>query len=190
MGHFGLSTAFLVLLYIGVLSCPRMASRVSCLLHNLFVFPLLSGWEPVTINLLSIALDLAHQLLQSKGSLHQRWHYQHAQKYTYQEFPQHFVWKKTEKRWDPRSRGFAIGQLFFVAPTAGEHFYLHTLLIAVKGPTCWEDLCTFNSVLYPTFHDAAFACGLLQDDEEWWQCLLMHHWCKQDIASDNCLQLS
>lgn len=95
-----------------------------------------------------------------------------ACKYTYQEFPQHLIWKKNEKCWDPQTCSFIIGRLFFVLPTAGKHFYLRTLLTAVKGPTSWADLCTFKDIVYPTFHTAALACGLLQDDKEWQECLL------------------
>jgi hypothetical protein len=69
MGRFSVHTASLVTVYIGVLTCHRMASRVSCLLfYKLTFHPLLPGWEPVTPDFISIALDLAHQSLQSKGS--------------------------------------------------------------------------------------------------------------------------
>jgi len=57
-----------------------------------------------------------------------------AHQYTYQEFPQHFVWHKDDKEWCSRERGFAIGQLYFIAPTTGERFYLHMLLTNIAGP--------------------------------------------------------
>ncbi|XP_028099952.1 uncharacterized protein LOC114299421 [Camellia sinensis] len=44
--------------------------------------------------------------------------------FTYQEFPQHFVWLKSEKRWKSRERGYAIGRMYFVSPNCGERFYL------------------------------------------------------------------
>lgn len=47
-----------------------------------------------------------------------------ARQHSYQEFPQHFVWKDNTKSWDFRKQGFAIGHLYFVPPTAGECFYL------------------------------------------------------------------
>jgi len=87
--------------------------------------------------------------------------------YRYQEFPQHFVWKKEDKKWLPRQEGFAIGHMYFVAPMVGECFYLCILLTSVKGPTCWDDLYAFEGVLHPMFHTASFACGLLQNDDEW-----------------------
>ena len=94
-----------------------------------------------------------------------------ARKYTYQEFPQHFVWKAPQKKWAIRQRDFAIGRMYFVPPTAGERFYLRTLLTVVKGATSFEQLRRYNGQEYPTFHAACVARGLLEDDGEWRQCL-------------------
>jgi hypothetical protein len=47
-----------------------------------------------------------------------------AQNYTYQEFPQHIVWVKKERKWKPRKQGKVIGCVYFVPPNAGERFYL------------------------------------------------------------------
>ena len=95
-----------------------------------------------------------------------------ARKLTYQEFPQKFVWDKTKKVWTFRKRGFAIGRMCFVPPTAGECFYLRTLLTVVCGPKSFDDLRTFEGILYPTFKDACNARGLLDDDGEWRLCLV------------------
>jgi hypothetical protein len=54
-----------------------------------------------------------------------------AQNYTYQEFPQHMVWVKSERIWKPRKQGSVIGRMYFVAPNAGERFYLRTLLTVI-----------------------------------------------------------
>jgi hypothetical protein len=96
-----------------------------------------------------------------------------ARKYTYQEFPQHFTWKADGKKWSiRRQRDFAIGRMFFIPPTAGERFYLRTLLTVAKGAKSFEDLRRYNSdEPYPTFHAACIARGLLEDDGEWSQCL-------------------
>lgn len=112
-----------------------------------------------------------------------------AKKYTYQEFPEHFVWNSPRgpKRWEIRcseihrlqlqqhgeSSGMpaAIGRMYFVSPSAGERFYLRTLLTVVKGPTSFENLRHFQGVLYPSFRDACLARGLLEDDGEWRACL-------------------
>jgi hypothetical protein len=80
-----------------------------------------------------------------------------ARQYTYQELPRHFVWDRGKKIWKYRQRGSTIGRLYFVSPTAGERFYLRTLLTTVKGPTSWEDLRTFDGTLYPSFHAACLA---------------------------------
>ncbi|KAG5550191.1 hypothetical protein RHGRI_015221 [Rhododendron griersonianum] len=96
---------------------------------------------------------------------------EYARAFTYQEFPQHFVWIKSEKRWKPRERGFAIGRMYFVSPNAGEIFYLSLLLSVVRGPESYECLRTVNNILHDTFKSACIARGLLEDDEEWVQCL-------------------
>ena len=56
-----------------------------------------------------------------------------ARKHTYQEFPQFFVYQASKRRWKLRERGFALGRMYFIKPTAGELFYLRTLLTVVKG---------------------------------------------------------
>ena len=62
--------------------------------------------------------------------------------------------------------------MFFISPTAGETFYLHTLLTVVKGAKSFDDLCQYNSLeLSPTFHAACIVRGLLDDDGEWSECL-------------------
>jgi hypothetical protein len=94
-----------------------------------------------------------------------------ARRYTYQEFPQHFVYSTQTKKWAPRQRGYAIGRMYFVSPTAGERFYLRTLLSIVAGPRSFVDLRTHNGVTYATFREACLARGLLEDDGEWRQCL-------------------
>lgn len=97
-----------------------------------------------------------------------------ARKYTYQEFPEHFTWKNG-KSWAIRKRyrgeGPPIGRMYFVPPSAGEQFYLRTLLTTVKGPTSFEDLRQYRGVQYATFREACLARGLLEDDGEWRTCL-------------------
>ncbi len=61
--------------------------------------------------------------------------------------------------------------MYFVHPTAGEKFYLRMLLNVVKGPRSYDEICTVNGVLYPTYREACFALGLLEGDGEWHQCL-------------------
>ncbi|XP_026459723.1 uncharacterized protein LOC113360429 [Papaver somniferum] len=89
--------------------------------------------------------------------------------YTYQEFPQHFVWKKD--RWEVRKQRFAIVRKYFVSPNAGELFYLRLLLTVVAGARSFEHLRTVNGVLHPTYKKACVELGLLERDAEFVYCL-------------------
>ncbi|XP_052171592.1 uncharacterized protein LOC127787570 [Diospyros lotus] len=91
--------------------------------------------------------------------------------FTYQEFSQHYVWLKSEKRWKSRERGYAIGKMYFASHNCGERFYLRLLLTVVKGPKSFRSLRTIDNVVHDTFKLACVARGLLEDDEEWIQCL-------------------
>ena len=71
-----------------------------------------------------------------------------ARKYTYQEFPQHFTWKTDNKKWSIQLRDFAIGRMYFVPPTAGEQFYLRTLLTVLKEQHHLKT-CVDTTVLNP-----------------------------------------
>lgn len=51
-------------------------------------------------------------------------------------------------------------------------FHLHNwLTFDFKGATSFEDLRTFQGTIHPTFREACLARGLLEDDNEWIQCL-------------------
>ena len=89
----------------------------------------------------------------------------------YQDFPTKFVWVVRKRIWKIRQRDFAIGRMYYVQPTSGEKFYLRLLLTVVKGATSFGHLRTVNGFLYPTFKQACIALGLLEDDQEWTQCL-------------------
>ena len=98
--------------------------------------------------------------------------YPEARQLLYQDFPSRFVWKTPEHKWNPRQQGFAIGRMYYAHPSSGERFYLRTLLAAVKGATSFEDLWRVDGGdPLPTFHQACLARGLLEDDNEWRQCL-------------------
>ncbi|KAI8569454.1 hypothetical protein RHMOL_Rhmol02G0280600 [Rhododendron molle] len=91
--------------------------------------------------------------------------------YTYQEYPQYFVWDKKNNVWTPRKSGYAIGRMYFASPNCGETFYLRLLLTIVKGSKSYESLRMVNNVIHDTFKLACVARGLLEDDDEWIQCL-------------------
>jgi hypothetical protein len=100
-----------------------------------------------------------------------------ARTLTYQDFPNHFVIKNDisnpqSKSWSPRlHNSFAIGRMIYVRPTAGEKFYLRTLLMVVRGPKSFEDLKTVEGITCETFHETCLKRGLLENDAEWQICL-------------------
>lgn len=91
----------------------------------------------------------------------------YAHKFTYQQFPQYFVWHRKEKKWTPGQQGEAIGRLYSCDPGVGEKYYLRLLLTRVRGVT------SFNNLKggLPTFKAACMARGFLEDDSEWVQCI-------------------
>ncbi|XP_035845226.1 uncharacterized protein LOC118491503 [Helianthus annuus] len=93
--------------------------------------------------------------------------YPAARQLTYVEFPTQFVWKSNKRKLKPRKRGFSIGRIHSVSLSVGEAYYLRILLNKVKGPRNFEDIRTVNDVEYPTFRDACYAYGLLDDDNEY-----------------------
>ena len=94
-----------------------------------------------------------------------------ARNTTYQDFPTTWVFEKTPKIWKPRQRGNALGRMYFASPSAGERFYIRLLLTVVPGATSFANLRTINGVMYDTFKETCFALGLLENDNEWIQCL-------------------
>ncbi|XP_071740565.1 uncharacterized protein [Rutidosis leptorrhynchoides] len=90
-----------------------------------------------------------------------------ARQYTYIEFPRHYVWNSTKRKWTKRTSQRTVSPIHFVPPKAGETYYLRILLNKVKGPTCYEDIRTVNGILYHTYKDACYAMGLLADDKEY-----------------------
>ena len=87
----------------------------------------------------------------------------------YQEFLLQMTWNGTLRRWNRRKRGIGhtIGRMYFVGPSGGERFYMRMLLTVIRGPTSFDDLCTFDGVLYNSFKSACIARGLLDSDEQW-----------------------
>lgn len=93
--------------------------------------------------------------------------YPEARNLTYANFVSKFVYEKAKRVWKPRSRGYTIGRLIWVPPCTGELFYLRMMLTIVKGPTSFEDIRTVGDIQHPTFREACFAKGLLEDDREY-----------------------
>ncbi|XP_017239653.1 uncharacterized protein LOC108212437 [Daucus carota subsp. sativus] len=94
-----------------------------------------------------------------------------AQKYTYQEIPEHFVWDDGQRKWNPRKRGFQIGRLSYTYHSSGEVWFMRLLLTKVRGPTSFESLRTVDGICHDSFRDACKEYGLLDDDKEWHEVL-------------------
>ncbi|XP_052620798.1 uncharacterized protein LOC111886898 [Lactuca sativa] len=93
--------------------------------------------------------------------------YKQAKKLTYVEFPTKFVWKLDLKTWKPREVGYSIGRIHSVSPNLGEAYFLRNLLDKVKGPKSFEEIRMVNGEICPSFRDACYALGLLDDDKEY-----------------------
>ncbi|KAL7097082.1 hypothetical protein ACP275_10G120600 [Erythranthe tilingii] len=93
--------------------------------------------------------------------------YHEAKNLTYAQFPTKFVWKQPLHEWFPRNKGFSVGRIHYVPPGSGEIYYLRILLNTSKGAISYSDLRTIDGVVYPTFRDACYAMGLLDDDKEY-----------------------
>jgi hypothetical protein len=72
-----------------------------------------------------------------------------------------------QKIWKRQQRGIKPGRIRYVHPIVGDTFFLRMLLAVVRGAKCYEDVRTYQSVLYPNFHNACQARGLIGDDTEW-----------------------
>ena len=57
--------------------------------------------------------------------------------------------------------------MYFVNPKNFEQFYLRLLLLHVTGAQSFEDIRTFQNLIYPTFYKVAIARKLITTDEEW-----------------------
>nr|KAJ0217971.1 hypothetical protein LSAT_V11C300113370 [Lactuca sativa] len=93
--------------------------------------------------------------------------YKQARYLTYVEFPTKFVWKTKSRKGKPKEIGFSIGRIHAVSPKLGETYFLRILFNKVRGPTSFEDIRTVNREICPTFRDACYALGLLDDDREY-----------------------
>ncbi|XP_021975019.1 uncharacterized protein LOC110870125 [Helianthus annuus] len=90
-----------------------------------------------------------------------------ARKLTYVEFPSKFVRILKDRCWQVRKSYQCVGQIHSVSPALGEPYFLRILLNKVKGPRSFEEIRTVNGQLFPTFREACYAMGLLDDDNEY-----------------------
>ncbi|XP_074277057.1 uncharacterized protein LOC141600710 [Silene latifolia] len=90
-----------------------------------------------------------------------------SKEFLYSQFPTKFVWKKKERHWSLRKKGFTIGRLVHVPPNCGELYFMRIMLNHVKGPKCFEDIRTVDEYVCPTFREACYKLGLIGDDREY-----------------------
>jgi hypothetical protein len=76
-----------------------------------------------------------------------------AQSILYREFPEYAVWNPTLKKWKKRKQRTQVGRIISAHPAEGERYYLRVLLNHVAGATSYENLRTFDGVVYPTFRE-------------------------------------
>ncbi|KAI9082219.1 hypothetical protein K1719_035642 [Acacia pycnantha] len=86
---------------------------------------------------------------------------------TYSQFPNHFTFVREKRFWKIRERDFSVGRIGHCTPAQGELYYLRLLLTKVRGTKTYTDIRTVDTVVYPTFREACYALGLLDDDQEY-----------------------
>ncbi|XP_062230350.1 uncharacterized protein LOC133928088 [Phragmites australis] len=94
-----------------------------------------------------------------------------ARKLLYKEFPEHFRWIKSDKRWQARVKRPQVGRIVYANPAEGERYYLHVLLNHVRGATSYENLRTVHGKTCSTFRDACEMIGLVETDRSLDECL-------------------
>eukprot|EP00116_Pleurobrachia_bachei_P000295 sb/3460557/ len=100
-----------------------------------------------------------------------------ARQYLYVEIPYHYTYdrakgftKRKNNVGDPDSLRI-IPRMYYVTPRDLERFYLRLLLLHVRGATSFKDLRTYNGTVYYTFEETCRARGLLESNDEWFNCL-------------------
>jgi len=98
----------------------------------------------------------------------------------FRHIPEHYTWDRKKKQWKRRKRGVStseespesqIARVYSVHPTEMERYSLRLLLNHVAGKESFEDLRTVHGEVFPTFHAAAVALNLVQNDQMWVECM-------------------
>jgi len=67
--------------------------------------------------------------------------------------------------------GCVIGRMYTLHPNQGDVYYMRLLLLHIRGPTSFLELRTVDGMLCETFKDACARLNLLNNDDEWRDCL-------------------
>ena len=111
--------------------------------------------------------------------------YPAARNLTYAEFPTKFVWNADKRMWTFRKRGYAIGRIHNVPISTGDAYYCRMLLNNQKGCRSHEEIRTWDKVVYPTYKEACYAAGLLEDDKEYIESIReASHWAPAEHLRD------
>jgi hypothetical protein len=90
----------------------------------------------------------------------------------YTNFPLKCKWDAPTRSWIKRRQaGNQIGRLVWCSPFQKERYYMRMLLHVVPGCKSFSDLRVVNGVLKDTYQQACLSRGLLEDDQEWHDCL-------------------
>jgi hypothetical protein len=83
----------------------------------------------------------------------------------YADIPGAFTWHKLQ--WQKRKNvSRCMGRIYMVGSETSELFFLRRLLGVVRGARGFDDLMTYDGVLYPNFQAACAGRGMLIDDAE------------------------
>ena len=107
--------------------------------------------------------------------------YPPARELTYAEFPTKFVWNAPKRIWTHRKQGRSIERIHSVPIGTGDAYYCRMLLNSAKGCRTHADIRRVNGVVYPTYKEACYAAGLLEDDKEYVESIKdAAHWAPAD----------
>jgi hypothetical protein len=97
-----------------------------------------------------------------------------SHRYFYHEIPKYYVWVNKTKEWSARQRlsKNIVGRMYTVHPRDVERYCLRLLLLNVKGVTTYDALRSYRGCKIPTFKAVVQARGLLENDDEWDQCII------------------
>jgi PIF1-like helicase len=90
-----------------------------------------------------------------------------ARQWRYVDIPEHFVWDVPARQWRARgNRRFSLGRMPSVSYNNLELHALRMLLHSARGARSFIDLRTIDGHIYNSFHDAATAAGMMEDNGE------------------------